>query len=210
MSDWFHQIAYLPLVAILRGLTPEEAPEVGATLVDAGFPCIEVPLNSPQPLESIARLARMGSRALIGAGTVLTPSQVDDVARAGGKIIVSPNMNPDVIGRTKELGLISLPGIATPTEAFTAIAAGADGLKLFPAEMHSPAVLKAMKAVLPRDIPVFVVGGIGPDNLASWRQAGADGFGIGSSLYKPGISTGDLLTNAKALTAGWRATAPRQ
>ncbi|MBO9579278.1 MAG: 2-dehydro-3-deoxy-6-phosphogalactonate aldolase [Sphingobium sp.] len=206
MRHWFHHIAPMPFVAILRGLAPEDAPSVGETLVGAGLRCIEVPLNSPRPLESIAALADAAHESvLIGAGTVLSPADVDSVAQAGGRIIVSPNMNPRVIRRTKELGLLSLPGIATPSEAFAAIEAGADGLKLFPAEMHNPAVLKAMKAVLPSDIPVFAVGGIGPDNLTAWRRAGADGFGIGSALFRPGIALAELDERAKALTAAWRA-----
>lgn len=205
MRHWFTQISQLPLVAILRGVRPEEAAEVGEALVATGLPCIEVPLNSPHPLESIARLAeRLKGRALIGAGTVLTPAQVDAVAQTGGRIIISPNMNAAVIQRTKALGLISLPGIATPSEAFAAIEAGADGLKLFPAEMHRPAVLKAMKAVLPPDVPILPVGGIGADNLAAWRMAGADGAGIGSQLYQPGIGLAELDDRARALIAAWR------
>lgn len=207
MSHWFDQIAPMPLVAILRGLAPEDAPGVGQSLERRGLLCIEVPLNSPRPLESIAALAaHTRGGVLIGAGTVLTPAQVEDVAQAGGRIIVSPNMDPNVIRRTKALGLISLPGIATPTDAFAALDAGADGLKLFPAEMHSPAVLKAMKAVLPPDIPVFAVGGIGPDNLSAWRRAGADGFGIGSSLFTPGIALAELDQRAMSLTEAWRAS----
>ncbi|WP_264574987.1 MULTISPECIES: 2-dehydro-3-deoxy-6-phosphogalactonate aldolase [unclassified Sphingobium] len=195
----------MPLVAILRGLTPEEAPTVGSALIEAGLRCIEVPLNSPRPLESIAALARLPGGALIGAGTVLSADAVDQVAQAGGRVIVSPNMNPQVIRRTKALGLLSVPGIATPSEAFAAIDAGADALKLFPAEMHSPAVLKAMKAVLPADIPVLVVGGIGPDNMAAWRSAGAAGFGIGSSIYQPGLDAAQVRQRADAMVAAWRA-----
>jgi 2-dehydro-3-deoxyphosphogalactonate aldolase len=206
MRHWFDQIAPMPLVAILRGVAPEDAPVVGQTLVGAGLRCIEVPLNSPRPLESIAALAAAAHNGvLIGAGTVLSPADVDSVAQAGGRIIVSPNMNPAVIRRTKALGLLSLPGIATPTEAFAAIEAGADGLKLFPAEMHSPAVLKAMKAVLPADMPIFAVGGISTETLFSWRHAGADGFGIGSALFRPGIALAELDQRAKALTEAWRA-----
>ncbi|MCW2393461.1 2-dehydro-3-deoxyphosphogalactonate aldolase [Sphingobium sp. B1D7B] len=205
MKPWFDQIADMPLVAILRGLTPEEAPTVGSALIEAGLRCIEVPLNSPRPLESIAALARLPGGALIGAGTVLSADAVDQVAQAGGRVIVSPNMNPQVIRRTKALGLLSVPGIATPSEAFAAIDAGADALKLFPAEMHSPAVLKAMKAVLPADIPVLVVGGIGPDNMAAWRSAGAAGFGIGSSIYQPGLDAAQVRQRADAMVAAWRA-----
>ncbi|MCW2350901.1 2-dehydro-3-deoxyphosphogalactonate aldolase [Sphingobium sp. B11D3D] len=205
MTQWFDQIADMPLVAILRGLTPEEAPAVGAALIEAGLRCIEVPLNSPRPLESIAALASLPGGALIGAGTVLRVDAVDQVAQAGGRIIVSPNMDPPVIRRTKALGLLSMPGIATPSEAFAAIDAGADALKLFPAEMHSPAVLKAMKAVLPADIPVLVVGGIGPDNMAAWRSAGAAGFGIGSSIYQPGLDAAQVRQRADAMVTAWRA-----
>ncbi|MCW2388515.1 2-dehydro-3-deoxyphosphogalactonate aldolase [Sphingobium sp. B11D3B] len=205
MTQWFDQIADMPLVAILRGLTPEEAPAIGAALIEAGLRCIEVPLNSPRPLESIAALARLPGGALIGAGTVLSVDAVDQVAQAGGRVIVSPNMNPPVIRRTKALGLLSMPGIATPSEAFAAIDSGADALKLFPAEMHSPAVLKAMKAVLPADIPVLVVGGIGPDNMAAWRSAGAAGFGIGSSIYQPGLDTAQVRQWADAMVTAWRA-----
>ncbi|WP_264572215.1 MULTISPECIES: 2-dehydro-3-deoxy-6-phosphogalactonate aldolase [unclassified Sphingobium] len=195
----------MPLVAILRGLTPEEAPAIGAALIEAGLRCIEVPLNSPRPLESIAALARLPGGALIGAGTVLSVDAVVQVAQAGGRVIVSPNMNPQVIRRTKALGLLSMPGIATPSEAFAAIDAGADALKLFPAEMHSPAALKAMKAVLPADIPVLVVGGIGPDNMATWRSVGAAGFGIGSSIYQPGLDAAQVRQRADAMVAAWRA-----
>ncbi|MCW2411619.1 2-dehydro-3-deoxyphosphogalactonate aldolase [Sphingobium sp. B8D3D] len=205
MTQWFDQIADMPLVAILRGLTPEEAPAIGAALIEAGLRCIEVPLNSPRPLESIAALARLPGGALIGAGTVLSVDAVVQVAQAGGRVIVSPNMNPQVIRRTKALGLLSMPGIATPSEAFAAIDAGADALKLFPAEMHSPAVLKAMKAVLPADIPVLVVGGIGPDNMAAWRSAGAAGFGIGSSIYQPGLDAAQVRQRADAMVTAWRA-----
>ncbi|WP_181561365.1 MULTISPECIES: 2-dehydro-3-deoxy-6-phosphogalactonate aldolase [Sphingobium] len=195
----------MPLVAILRGLTPEEAPAIGAALIEAGLRCIEVPLNSPRPLESIAALARLPGGALIGAGTVLSVDAVDQVAQAGGRVIVSPNMDPPVIHRTKALGMLSMPGIATPSEAFAAIDAGADALKLFPAEMHSPAVLKAMKAVLPADIPVLVVGGIGPDNMAAWHSAGAAGFGIGSSIYQPGLDAAQVRQRADAMVTAWRA-----
>ncbi|MCW2362318.1 2-dehydro-3-deoxyphosphogalactonate aldolase [Sphingobium xanthum] len=205
MKPWFDQIADMPLVAILRGLTPEEAPAIGAALIEAGLRCIEVPLNSPRPLESIAALARLPGGALIGAGTVLSVDAVDQVAQAGGRVIVSPNMDPPVIHRTKALGMLSMPGIATPSEAFAAIDAGADALKLFPAEMHSPAVLKAMKAVLPADIPVLVVGGIGPDNMAAWHSAGAAGFGIGSSIYQPGLDAAQVRQRADAMVTAWRA-----
>lgn len=196
----------LPLVAILRGITPEEAVETGEALAAAGFRLIEVPLNSPRPLESIALLAKaLAGRALIGAGTVLSEAQAAEVAGAGGELIVSPNMNPRVIARAKQLGLWSLPGILSPTEAFAALEAGADALKLFPAENASPAVVKAMKAVLPPETPLLAVGGITPDNMGPWLAAGANGFGIGSSLYRPGQSTAQTAANAAHFAAACRA-----
>lgn len=192
-------LAACPLVAILRGIRPPEAEAVGDALVEAGFRIIEVPLNSPDPLDSIARLARRhGAQALIGAGTVLTAAQVGEVAAAGGRLIVSPNSNPDVIAATARAGLVSLPGYFTPTEAFAALAAGAHGLKLFPAEAASPAVLKAQRSVLPRDVPLLAVGGVTPAAIPAWQAAGADGFGIGSNLYRPGKSAADVGNDARA------------
>jgi 2-dehydro-3-deoxyphosphogalactonate aldolase len=200
-------LARLPLVAILRGVTPEEALDVGAVLIAAGFSVIEVPLNSPEPCRSIALLAeRYGDDALIGAGTVLQVSDVRSVADAGGRLIVSPSMDPDVIAESKRLGLVSVPGILTPSEAFRAISSGADGLKLFPAEAAPPAVLKSLKAVLPGDVPVLPVGGIGTDNMAAYLKAGAAGFGIGSSLYKPGKGLKDLERDAAELVAAFAQT----
>lgn len=194
--------ARCPLIAILRGLTPDEAVPVGEALIAAGFTLIEVPLNSPDPLESIARLAAAAQgRAMIGAGTVLSEADVGAVADAGGTLIISPNMNPAVIAATAARGLVSLPGIATPSEAFAAIAAGATALKLFPAEAASPAVLKAMRAVLPRDMRVLPVGGIAPDNLSPWHAAGAAGFGLGAALYRPGMSAADVGVRAAAFVA---------
>jgi len=180
-------LARCPLVAILRGVTPDAVEPIGEALVDAGFSLIEVPLNSLDPLESIARLARrLGERAVVGAGTVLTTDQVAQVRDAGGRLIVSPNTDTDVIGASVAADMLCLPGYYTPTEGFAALAAGAHGLKLFPAEAASPAVLKAQRAVLPRAVPMLVVGGITPDSMAPWRAAGADGFGLGSALYRPG------------------------
>lgn len=191
--------ARCPLVAILRGVKPDEVEGVGDALVDAGFTLIEVPMNSPDPLDSIARLAkRFGDRAVIGAGTVLRVADVAAVADAGGTMIISPNANLDVIAASAARGLVSLPGIATPSEAFAAIEAGATALKLFPAEAASPIVLKAMRAVLPKDMRVLPVGGIAPDNMAPWRDAGAAGFGLGSALYKPGMTAADVGANARA------------
>ncbi len=189
--------AACPLVAILRGLTPEEAPAVGDALVEAGITLIEVPLNSPRPLDSIRLLVdRLGDRALIGAGTVLTEAAVADVAAAGGQLIVSPNTDTAVIRASVAAGLISLPGYFTPREAFAALAAGATALKLFPAEGASPATLKAQRAVLPRDIAVLAVGGVSPENIPTWRAAGADGFGLGSNLYRAGKSAADVAADA--------------
>jgi 2-dehydro-3-deoxyphosphogalactonate aldolase len=194
----------LPLIAILRGLTPAEAPSIGCALVEAGFGVLEVPLNSPQPLDSIALLAQAHADALVGAGTVLTAAQAREVHAAGGQLIVSPNFDPDVVREAVRLGLICLPGVATPTEAFAALAAGAHGLKLFPAEMSSPAVLKALLAVLPVGTPVMPVGGITPHNMQPWREAGARGFGIGSALYKPGKSADAVRQDAMLFVAAWR------
>lgn len=195
----------LPMVAILRGIRPEEAEAVGDTLHEAGFRMIEVPLNSPDPLASIERLAnRLGADALIGAGTVLTVEQVAQVQSAGGRMIVSPNTDVAVIAETARRKMVSYPGFFTPSEAFAALAAGASGLKLFPAEAASPAVLKAQRAVLPADVPVLVVGGINPRNMAPWVAAGAAGFGLGSALYNPGMDISDIADNARALVAAWR------
>jgi 2-dehydro-3-deoxyphosphogalactonate aldolase len=190
--------ARCPLIAILRGVKPDEVVAVGEALFDAGFRLIEVPLNSPEPLESIARLAKaLASRAVIGAGTVLRAAEVTAVRAAGGSLIVSPNTNAEVIAATTNAGLVSLPGIATPSEAFAALEAGATALKLFPAEGASPAVLKAMRAVLPRGVRLLPVGGITPGNMAPWREAGAAGFGIGSALYSPGVGLDEIARRAR-------------
>ena len=183
-SDWLHRC---PLVAILRGVRPDEVEAIGDALAEAGIAIVEVPLNSPDPLDSIARLARrLGDRLLIGAGTVMTPAEVDAIADAGGRLIVTPHADPAVTRAAKARGLFACPGFFTPAEAFTLLAAGADALKLFPAEGSSPAALKAMRAVLPMGTLVLPVGGIEAGNMAVWRAAGAAGFGIGSSIYKPG------------------------
>lgn len=198
--------AQCPLIAILRGVLPDEVEAIGDALVDAGFTLIEVPLNSPDPLDSIARLKRrLSDRAMVGAGTVLRESDVAAVADAGGTLIISPNANPTVIAASAARGLISLPGIATPTEAFAAVDAGATALKLFPAEAASPAVLKAMRAVLPKDMRVLPVGGIAPDTMQPWRDAGAAGFGLGSALYKPGLTALEVGERAAAFVAAIRA-----
>jgi 2-dehydro-3-deoxyphosphogalactonate aldolase len=191
-------------VAILRGIQPEEAADIGDALVESGFCMIEVPLNSPRPLESIALIRQRHPQALVGAGTVLGTQQVQDVAAAGGELIVSPDAKPAVIAATRQAGLISLPGILTPTEAFAALDAGAHGLKIFPAELASPAVAKALLAVLPAGTPLLPVGGISPVNLREWQAAGVAGFGIGSSLYKPGKSTAAVRDDAHAFVAAFR------
>ena len=187
MIDFDGALAACPLIAILRGLTPDEAAAIGAALVDAGLRIIEVPLNSPKPLQSIEIMARrFAEQALIGAGTVMTPAAVQEVAKAGGRLIVMPHSDPAVIGAAKALRLACTPGIATPSEAFAALAAGADGLKLFPAEMMGPPVVKAIRAVLPAAVRLIPVGGISAANIPAYQAAGANGFGIGSSLYAPG------------------------
>lgn len=197
--------AKCPLVAILRGVAPHEIDAIGDALVDAGFTLIEVPLNSPDPLDSVARLRkRHGGRAVIGAGTVLRVEDVAAVEAAGGKMIISPNANLKVIAASAAKGLVSLPGIATPSEAFAALDAGATALKLFPAEGSSPQILKAMRAVLPKEVRVLPVGGIAPDTMAPWIAAGAAGFGLGSALYKPGMSAGQVAINARAFVAALR------
>lgn len=193
----------LPLVAILRGLTPAEAPAVGAALTNARWQLVEVPLNSPQPLQSIAILATQHPQALVGAGTVLRAQQVREVHAAGGQLIVSPNFNAEVVREAARLGLVCLPGVMTATEAFAALDAGASGLKLFPGEMVTPAVVKAMRAVLPEGTLVFPVGGISLANMAAYRAAGADGFGIGSALYKPGMTAAQVGTCAAEFAAGY-------
>lgn len=190
------------LVAILRGVAPHEVEAIGDELVAAGFTLIEVPMNSPEPLDSVARLAkRFAGRAIVGAGTVLKVEDVAAVADAGGTMIISPNANLDVIRASASAGLVSLPGIATPTEAFGALAAGATALKLFPAEASAPAVVKAMLAVLPAGTRILPVGGIAPDTLDPWRTAGAAGFGLGSVLYKPAMSAREVGARARAFVA---------
>jgi 2-dehydro-3-deoxyphosphogalactonate aldolase len=191
----------MPLVAILRGIQPHEAVAVGEALVAAGITILEVPLNSPEPLDSIARLARaVGDRASVGAGTVLEPEAVDAVFEAGGQIIVSPNCDAAVIRRTRARGMVSLPGCLTPSEAFTALKAGAHAVKLFPGELVTPNVAKAMAAVLPKKTRLLVVGGVSADSLKDWRGGPVQGFGIGSSLYKPGLTADEVGKRARALT----------
>lgn len=199
LATFQHYFHACPLIAIIRGVTPDAAEAVGGALVEAGIRIVEVPLNSPRPFDSIARLVRaFGDDALIGAGTVL---RVDDVARvqeAGGRIVVSPGANIQVIAATAQAGLVSAPGYFTPTEAFAALDAGAHVLKLFPAEAAPAAVVKAQRAVLPKDVPLVMVGGITPDRMAGYFDAGANGFGLGGALYKPGQSAAEVAAQARA------------
>jgi 2-dehydro-3-deoxyphosphogalactonate aldolase len=199
-------IESVPLVAILRGIAPNEALDVGQALADAGWHLVEVPLNSPQPFASIAALTAAFPRLLIGAGTVLTPEQVHEVHKAGGKLVVAPNFNADVVRAAADLGMVCLPGVATPTEAFAALDAGAAGLKLFPAEMIPPVAVKAMRAVLPSSTLLLPVGGITPSNMGAYIAAGANGFGIGSALYKPGMSAQQVKQAALEFRAALTAT----
>jgi 2-dehydro-3-deoxyphosphogalactonate aldolase len=198
-------LSEIPLIAILRGLTPERAIDVGATLVDAGFRCLEVPLNSPQPFESIRLLAeRFGDQAIIGAGTVIDAKSVGRLAMLGARIVVSPNCDVAVIRAAKASGMMSLPGVFTPSEAFAAIGAGADGLKLFPAEMAGLAGLRAMAAVVPATAPIFAVGGMDLQSMHVWRAAGIRGFGIGSALFQPERSLTELSRRAGEIVRTWR------
>jgi 2-dehydro-3-deoxyphosphogalactonate aldolase len=206
LERWQDTLKTLPLVAILRGITPGEALAVGEQIVAAGFKVLEVPLNSPEPFDSIKLMAEaFGRDAIVGAGTVLKVEDVDRLAEVGGQICISPNANPAVIRRAKELGLISFPAFFTATEAFTAIDAGADALKLFPAELAGVKGLKALKAILPKTMPVFPVGGVEPGNMTEYLDVGAAGFGIGSSVYKPGDTAEIAFGKAKAFTDAWKA-----
>jgi 2-dehydro-3-deoxyphosphogalactonate aldolase len=207
LTATFHAyLAEMPLIAILRGLDPESAEAVGTALLDAGIRLIEVPLNSPRPLESIALLrALCQHRALVGAGTVLTEGEADSVADAGGQLVVAPNCEPGVIRHAVRRGCLSIPGILSPTEAFSALEAGAVALKLFPAEMAPPVVVKAMLAVLPPETILLPVGGVSATNIPVYRAAGARGFGIGGAIYKPGDSAVDVAVKARALVAAIKA-----
>jgi 2-dehydro-3-deoxyphosphogalactonate aldolase len=206
MPDLRIALAQCPVVAILRGVQPDEVDAVGGALVEAGITVIEVPLNSPDPFDSIGRLAkRHGARALIGAGTVLEIPDIARVKDAGGKLIVAPNFDADVVRAAKAAGLVALPGVMTPSEGFAALKVGADGLKLFPAEIIPPAVFKAWRAVFPTDCLLLAVGGVGLDNLKTYAQAGASGYGIGSALYRPGRSPVEIAPLARALVAAAKA-----
>ena len=205
---WDEVVARMPLVPIVRGIIPKDAVAVAEALFDGGLLCVEVPLNSPDALVSIAAMrAALDGRMLIGAGTVLTEKAVADVAKAGGQFVVSPNTAVPVIGATKRAGMASLPGFFTPSEAFAALAAGADALKLFPAEAGGPATLKAIMAVLPKGTPVMPVGGVSVASMPEWRAAGAAGFGIGGSIYKPGDDAEVVGKRARAFAEGWMALA---
>ena len=195
----------LPLVAILRGVRPNEVEGIGAVLYEAGFRLIEVPLNSPEPFESIGRLIRtLPADALVGAGTVLSPEAVGKVHDVGGRLIVMPHADVEVIRAAKAAGMYCTPGVLTPTEAFAAWKAGADGLKLFPAEMITPLIVRALRAVLPSELPLLPVGGITPDNMADYRAAGVAGFGLGSALYRPGDDAAQVARNAQRFVASWQ------
>lgn len=197
-----------PLVAILRGLPPEDAKGIGLALFDAGFRLVEVPLNRPGALEAISHIAAIAPPdALVGAGTVLTPTDVDAVVKAGGRLIIAPNCDTQVIDRAVALGVPCVPGVGTASEAFTALRHGAQGLKLFPAEVWGPRGLKALKAVLPEATPLWPVGSVGADNLADWALAGATGFGIGGSLYRPGGSAAAVAQQAESIMRAWNALA---
>ena len=206
MLDLRAALKQCPIAAILRGVTPDEIDAIGDALVEAGITIIEVPLNSPDPFESIKRLAaRHGARALVGAGTVLDRADVARVSAVGGRLVVAPNFDADVVRATKAAGLASLPGVMTPSEGFAALTAGADGLKLFPAEIIPPAVFKAWRAVFPADTLLLAVGGVTVDNLKSYADAGASGYGIGSALYKPARPANEVGKLARALVAAAKA-----
>jgi 2-dehydro-3-deoxyphosphogalactonate aldolase len=198
-------LAPTPLIAILRGVTPDEADSIAAVIVATGFGGIEVPLNSPDPLASIEIIARLfGDKVLVGAGTVLEPREIDEVAEAGAKLVVAPNADPEVIRHAARLGLVTLPGVATMTEAFAALKAGASGLKLFPGEAILPEVVRAWRSVLPKETLLFPVGGITPERIGPYRRAGANGFGVGSALYKPSAGAEEVSRAAQAFAKAWR------
>jgi 2-dehydro-3-deoxyphosphogalactonate aldolase len=202
-EELLERLGECPLVAIIRGVEPDEVEAIGEAIYAAGIRIIEVPLNSPQPLDSIGRLAKsLGDRALIGAGTVLDPVDVARIRDVGGRLIVSPSTDTTVIAATAQAGMVSAPGFFTPSEAFQALKAGATALKLFPAEAVTPAFVKAQRAVLPKDVPLLVVGGVKPDTMRAWLDAGADGFGLGSGLYKPGQTPGEVAAQARAYVQG--------
>lgn len=207
--DFITTLRQTGLIAILRGIPPDQAEAVGATLYEQGFRIIEVPLNSPEPLLSISRLRRiLPSDCWVGAGTVTTVTQLHDVAQSGGQLIISPHTDPVLIEETKHVGLISLPGAATPGEAFSALAKGADAVKQFPAEAISPVVVKAWRAVIPAAIPLLPVGGITPQTIPDYRTAGASGFGVGGALYQPGMTASQVASHAADFVTAWRTSSP--
>lgn len=196
----------LPLVAILRGLEPERAVAVAQVLIDAGIELIEVPMNSPEPLRSIAAIIEaFDAQAMIGAGTVMSVDTVDDLAQLGASLVVAPNCDDRVIARADTHGMLALPGVMTPTEMFAAIESGAAGLKIFPAELFTPAAVKAVRAVLPPELPVFAVGGVNASNMADYLKAGATGFGLGSALFKPGKPVEEVAADAREIVAAFQA-----
>lgn len=203
---WQHAIDTLPLVAILRGITPQESEAVGDSLFNAGWRLLEVPLNSPDPLRSISALARRFPDAIVGAGTVRTADEVREVHAAGGRLVVSPHFDPRVVAAARTMGMVVLPGVMTPSEAFASLEAGASGLKLFPAEMIPPAAVKALRAVLPARVLLLPVGGISPGSMGGYRAAGANGFGIGSALYTPGMDAQAVAASARAFADAWAGT----
>lgn len=208
LNRWFDR---LPLVAILRGLHPAEAASIGRALAKAGFRMLEVPLNSPQPLESIRSLSQaLGDQYLVGGGTVMSAEQIREIAAAGGRLVVMPHADTEVIRAAKAAEMFCIPGVATPTEAFAALTAGADALKLFPAEAIGPDGLNAWRAVLPGDVRVLPVGGITADNMGAWVAAGARGFGIGSALYAPGLTAAEVASRAHGFTQGWKTVTSAQ
>lgn len=202
--EFRERLSEFPLIAILRRLKPDDATAIGDALVTAGFRIIEVPLNSPQPFVSIERLAKAFPDALVGAGTVLDPADVDRVRDAGGGLIVMPHSDPNVVSRAKSLGMSCIPGVATPSEAFAALRAGADAIKLFPAEALPPTVVRAWRAVFPKDALFLPVGGINPDNMKAFVEAGANGFGLGSALFAPSLPAAVVADNARRFAESWR------
>jgi len=205
MMDFRTCLHKLPMIAVLRGIEPTEALDIGGVLIDAGFTILEVTMNSPEPYKSIETLAaEFGDRALIGAGTVTSLEQVAAIYDAGGRLVISPHMDVAIIQETIARGLVSLPGVLSPTEAFAALAAGADGLKFFPAEAISPSAIKAVRAVLPKAARIFVIGGVSAANMHAYLSAGADGFGVGSSLFKPGRALDTIRSNAIRLVDAFK------